>query len=208
MRQQIFIPLRICLSIHLYQLRLVCAFDKFRKKIFSNNSIHLNPPYMLRRKIIFLLALGLMSSAMLYAQGKKTRDNKGKESDTAKSKSPTVKEKTASSKKISGLFTLYQDTITGSVQLYITKKQLGREFIYQSFSMGGPIELFLNQNMFRETWLFSLRKNFDKIVFVRQNANYYYDPANAVSKSANVDVSEAVFYSEKVVAEDSDGFLI
>jgi hypothetical protein len=74
--------------------------------------------------------------------------------------------------------------------------------------MGGPTELFLNQNMFRETWLFSLRKNFDKIVFVRQNANYYYDPANAVSKSANVDVSEAVFYSEKVVAEDVDGFLI
>ena len=171
---------------------------------------------MLCRTVIFLLTLVLMSSPLLNAQGKKIRINKGKEpdvvttakSDTAKSKGQTVKEKTAGSKKISGLFTLYQDTITGSVQLYITKKQLGREFIYQSISMAGPMELFLNQNMLRETWLFRLTKNFDKIMFVRQNANYYYDPANAVSKSANVDASEAVFFSEKVVAEDEDGFLI
>jgi hypothetical protein len=171
---------------------------------------------MLYRKVVFLLTLVLTSSVLPHAQGKKTKDNKGQElgivitakSDMSKSKKSTVIEKTANSKKTSGLFVLYQDTLTGSVQLYITKKQLGKEFIYQSFSMGGPTELFLNQNMFRETWLFSLRKNFDKIVFVRQNANYYYDPANAVSKSANVDVSEAVFYSEKVVAEDVDGFLI
>src|SRR5688572_15646199 len=142
-------------------------------------------------KIVFLLALGLISSALLSGQGKKTRNKKDKESDVVsviksdatKNNGLTVREKTAGAKKISGLFTLYQDTITGSVQLYITKKQLGKEFIYQSIATGGPMELFLNQNMLRETWLFSLRKNFDKIVFVRQNVNYYYDSANAVSKS-------------------------
>lgn len=171
---------------------------------------------MFPRKIIYMVVFLLIGPALVYAQGKKTLERKNRkievvtisQSDTVKNRKPTIKEKTSSAKKIYGLFTMYQDTITGSVQLYITKKQLGREFIYQSISMGGPIELFLNQNMLRETWLFSLRKNFDKIVFVRQNTNYYYDPANAVTKSANVDVSEAVFFSEKVVAEDSDGFLI
>jgi hypothetical protein len=53
----------------------------------------------------------------------------------------TVKEKV----KVDGLFSLYQDTASGSLNLYIKKDQLGKEFIYQSFSMGGPGSLFLNQ---------------------------------------------------------------
>ena len=161
---------------------------------------------------MLLFVIVLMSVNILFAQGKKKKDKKLPEATTAKTdstkKKVTVKEKIAGSNKISGLFTLYQDTATGSVQLYISKKQLGKEFIYQSFSMGGPPELFLNQNMIRETWLFTMRKTFDKISFIRQNTNYYYDPANAISKAAKVDVSEAVFYSEKLVAEDDDGYLI
>lgn len=149
---------------------------------------------------------------MTFAQGKKGKDKKKAEtaasSDSTKSKKPSIKEKVASARKIPGLFVLYQDTVTGSVQLYITKKQLNKEFIYQSFSMGGPPELFLNQNMIRETWVFSIRNTFDKIQFIRENTNYYYDPANPISKAARADVSEAMFYSEKIVAEDEEGFLI
>jgi len=166
---------------------------------------------MLPKTKIILLLLMLMCPAILYSQGKKnkkTDEVAAPKPDSVKNKKPTIKEKTASAKKIPGLFIMYQDTITGSVQLYINKKQLGKEFIYQSFSMGGPPELFLNQNMIRETWIFSMRKNFDKVQFIRENTNYYYNPANAVAKAANVDVSEAIFYSEKVVAEDSEGFLI
>lgn len=164
-------------------------------------------------KIKFLLLILILASSVAMAQSKKGKEKKTETTqpaDSAKSKSkkPSIKEKTASAKKIPGLFVLYQDTVTGSVQLYIEKKHLGKEFIYQSFSMGGPPELFLNQNMIRETWIFSLRKTFDKIQFVRGNANFYYDPANAISKSAQVDVSEAMFFSEKVVAEDENGYLI
>jgi Met-zincin/Domain of unknown function (DUF5117) len=128
--------------------------------------------------------------------------------DTSKAKKTGITDKVKSSKKTEGLFTLYQDTITGSVQLYIKKKQLGKEFIYQSFSMGGPTVLFLNQNMIRTTWLFTVKKSFDKIEFSQLNTNFYYDPQNAVSKAANVDVGESVFYTDKLVAEDSDGYLI
>ena len=129
--------------------------------------------------------------------------------DTAKkAATPTVAEKTKSSKKVEGLFTLFQDTASGSVQFFVRKDQLGKEFIYQSFSMGGPAQLFLNQNMIRVTWVFKIQKAFDKIEFAQENTNFYYDPSNAISKAANVDVSEAVFYSEKIVAEDSTGYLI
>ena len=179
-------------------------------------SYDFKPTCMSSRFVIVLLGLVLLNSPFSYSQSRKNRHNNGKEpevsikgnSDTAKNKVSSVRDKTASSKKIPGLFTIYQDTTTGTVLLYITKEQLEKEFIYQSFSMGGPPELFLNRNMIRVTWIFALRKTFNKIEFIKQNTNYYYDPANAISKSANADVSEAIFYSEKVMAADADGYLI
>jgi hypothetical protein len=110
--------------------------------------------------------------------------------------------------KTEGLFTVYQDTATGAAFMYIKKDQLGKEFIYQSFSMGGPALLFLNQNMLRETWVFKLRKTYNKVEFLRCNTNYYYDSTNAVSKARDVDVSDAVFHSGALSAEDSAGYLI
>ncbi|HEY8936192.1 MAG TPA: zinc-dependent metalloprotease [Cyclobacteriaceae bacterium] len=169
---------------------------------------------MRRRLIILTLAVTccLLQVDSLLAQ-KKSKDKKTDKpataaADTTKTKKVTIKEKVKSCRKVTGLFTLYQDTVTGSVQLFLKKKQLGKEFIYQSFSMGGPPELFLNQNMIRETWIFSIKKTFDRIEFIKSNTNFYYDPANAISKAANVDVSEAMFYSEKLIAEDSSGYLI
>ncbi|MBN8860153.1 MAG: zinc-dependent metalloprotease [Sphingobacteriales bacterium] len=126
----------------------------------------------------------------------------------AKSPKPTIEDKTKSSKENEGLFAVYQDTATGSVQLYIRKDQLGKEYIYQSFSLGGPTSLYLNQNMIRTTFIFSISKSFDKLEFSQQNTRFYYDPSNAVSKAANVDAAPATFFSEKVVAEDSAGYLV
>ncbi|WP_448635940.1 DUF5117 domain-containing protein [Pedobacter panaciterrae] len=126
----------------------------------------------------------------------------------AKPAKPTINDKIKSSKKIDGLFSMYRDTVTGSLQMYIKKDQLGKNYIYQSFSMGGPTTLFLNQNMIRTTWLFYIQKSDDKIELLQKNTNFYYDKANPVSKSADVDVSDAVFYSDKVAAQDSLGYLI
>src|SRR5688572_13039906 len=160
-----------------------------------------------------LLSMLLFSAAIpvtLSAQDKKPADTKPKpkiDSVAAKRDSiwkVTVKEK----KKLDGMFTLYQDTSSGSLLLYVKKDQLDKEFIYQSFSMGGPGSLFLNQNMLRETWVFMIKKTFNRLDFIRCNTNFYYDPANAISKAANVDVSDAVFYADKVVAEDSLGYIV
>jgi hypothetical protein len=121
---------------------------------------------------------------------------------------PTIADKVKSSKKIDGLFTLYKDTVTGSLLMYVKKDQLGKDYIYQSFSMGGPTGLFLNQNMIRNTVLFHLQKTDDKIEFLEKNTNFYYDKNNPVSKAANVDVSDAVVYVDKFSASDANGYLI
>ena len=164
----------------------------------------------LRKNLLFVTA-GLFAVQCIVAQN----TNSSQKADTTKKTmpppappKPSVSEKVKSSKKSEGLFTLYQDTANGSVQMYIKKNQLGKEYIYQSFSMGGPTTLFLNQNMIRTTWVIKIKKNFDKLEFSQVNTSFWYDPENAVSKSANVDVTEAVFYSPKIDAEDSLGFII
>jgi len=128
---------------------------------------------------------------------------------SAKAKKPlSISEKIKTSKKIPGLFTLYQDTVTGSLQLYVRKDQLGKEYIYQSFSMGGPVSLGLNQSMHRSNFIFKAQKSYDKIELGQVNTSFYYNPNNAVSKSANVDVPASIFFSDKPAAEDADGYLL
>ena len=164
-----------------------------------------------KKKALFLTAAGLLFMLLSFSQAKTPpviADTAKKATPPPTPPKPTVTDKVKSSKKTEGLFNLYQDTASGSVQLYIKKDQLGKEYIYQSFSMGGPTSLFLHQNMIRYTWVFKIRKNFDKLEFAQVNTNFWYDKENAVSKSANVDVTEAVFYSAKIDAEDSLGFII
>ncbi len=161
--------------------------------------------------LLAVLSSGLMLTAA--AQNKPAIPGPGGTNpaamDTSKAKKPAgITDKVKSSKKIDGLFTLYQDTATGSVQLYVKKSQLGKEFIYQSFSISGPTQFFLNQSMHRATFVFKVQKSFDKLEFSRVNTSFYYDESNPVSKTKNVDKPEAVFLSEKYVSEDSAGYLI
>ena len=165
------------------------------------------------KKLTLAFATAGMVMVSAYAQQPATPPQKAG-SDSTKSGAPaapkkqTVADKTKSSNKYDGLFTLYQDTVTGSVQVYIRKEQLGKEFIYQSFSINGPTALFLNQSMHRNTAVFRISKAFDKLEFAEVNTGFYYDKNNPVSKTELVDKPEAVFYSDKYSVEDSLGYLV
>src|SRR5690349_3238196 len=110
------------------------------------------------KKSITLLSVVLFLATGAFAQKKKkalaAADSLKKAQVTPPK--PSLKDKIKSSKKIDGLFTMYKDTVTGSLQMYVKKDQLGKDYIYQSFSMGGPTALYLNQNMIRTTWLFQV----------------------------------------------------
>src|SRR6187399_687529 len=164
------------------------------------------------RKSLLLLAGAMFVGLCSFSQNNPATNPASKPDTTKKAPPPPAKpnvaDKVKSSKKMDGLFTIYQDTANGSVQMYVKKNQLGKEYIYQSFSMGGPTSLYLNQNMIRTTWVIKIKKNFDKIEFSQVNTNFWYDPEIAVTKSANVDVTEAVFYSAKIDGEDSTGFIV
>jgi len=162
------------------------------------------------RKLIAILP-AILLSVLVMGQVDKGTAPAIKPADTTKpaaAKKPGITDKVKSSKKSDGLFTIYQDTATGSIQLYVKKGQLDKEYIYQSFSINGPTSLFLNQSMHRATFVFKIEKSYDKLEISRVNTQFYYDKDNPISKSNGVDVPEAVIYSEKIAAEDAEGYLI
>jgi len=159
---------------------------------------------MFKKTFFSIICIGL--TALSFAQQPKSAPVP----DSAKAKKPplSITDKVKSSKKTEGLFTVYQDTANGSMQLFIKKGQLDKEYIYQSFSINGPTSLYLNQSMHRANFAFKVQKSFDKLEFVRVNTSFYYDPQNPVSKTKEIDKPEAIFTTEKIIAEDSTGYLV
>ena len=101
------------------------------------------------KKSLLLLAAGMFMGICGFSQNTPANTTAAKPDTTKKAPpptppKPTVADKVKSSKKMDGLFTVYQDTANGSVQMYVKKNQLGKEYIYQSFSMGGLTSLFLH----------------------------------------------------------------
>ena len=49
---------------------------------------------------------------------------------------------------------------------------------------------------------FYIKKYFDKIEFIAPNTNFYFDPESPLSKSKDANISDATFYSTKILAHD------
>ncbi|HEX6914439.1 MAG TPA: zinc-dependent metalloprotease [Chitinophagaceae bacterium] len=162
----------------------------------------------MKQHFLLALAAGCVLGFSTHAQPPAGVKAPADSTKSAGAKKPTVAEKTKGSKKHSGLFTFYQDTVTGSLQMYVRKDQLGKEFVYQSFSLNGPTSLFLHQSMHRQTAVFKIEKAFDKLELSEVNTRFWYDKNNPVSKTEKVDKPETVFYVDKFSVEDSAGYLI
>ena len=160
-----------------------------------------------------LLVLPLASCILaMGAQAQKTPPTPmppGARSDSAKTaKKVSVADKTKGNKKFEGLFTIYQDTTNGNTMIYVRKPQLGKSFVYASFSENGPNAVGLGKGTYRDNAVFAINKYYDRLEFQRLNTNFYFNPENPVSKTSTANLPEAVFLAEKIVAEDSAGYLI
>jgi hypothetical protein len=43
---------------------------------------------------------------------------------------------------------------------------------------------------------------------VKENTNYYFDPANPISKSADANINKPILASLKIVAEEGENYLL
>ena len=166
--------------------------------------------YIKTIKILGLLILMLSITGIqdMNAQKKDKKKNKdGKEVVAPNPTPPAKKDKTIadltkSSKKIEGLFTIFQDTLTGSVKLLVKKDQLDKDFIYFSQIADGVTEAGHFRGAYQGSSVFQVKQYFDKLDFIAPNNNFYFDKNNPLSKSAEANISDAVIATGKILADD------
>ncbi|MFT5617864.1 MAG: hypothetical protein ACI85I_001090 [Arenicella sp.] len=163
-------------------------------------------------KLFFLLAMIGMVSTPTFAQ--KKRKKKGKEEVTLpkpmnkkpkkpKSKIKDIADVAKKCKSYEGLFTILQDTTSGTAYMQISEDQIGEEFIYFSVIKDGSLLSGHFRGAYGSNDIFSIRRYFNKIELVKENTSFYFDPANALSKAANANISTATLLSESIYAQDS-----
>ncbi|NER12248.1 DUF5117 domain-containing protein [Leptobacterium flavescens] len=162
----------------------------------------------LGKNAIFLLAFVFLFSINDANAQRRKKKNKKEAVPTAPVKKPSKKKSiadlTKSSKKIEGLFTIYQDTVNGSIQMLVSEDQLGKEFIYFSQIADGVVDVGAFRGAYRGSKIFKIKRFYDKIEFITQNTSSYFDPDNAVAKAANANISKGIMASEKIAAHDKE----
>lgn len=155
-----------------------------------------------------LISIFFSSFQTTVAQNKKKKKNQIETQAkpvSKKTKEKTIKDLVKSSKEIDGLFKVYQDTITGSLQMVISEDQLNKEFIYFSQISDGVIDVGRSvRGTYRGSKIFKVEKYFNKIEFVTQNTSFYFDPENPISKSKDANTSNGIMASLKIEAHDKE----
>lgn len=120
----------------------------------------------------------------------------------------TIKEVTEKCKKYNGLFTIYQDTTTGKTYLEITEDKFGKEYIYFAYVLDGVIDAGYARGGYKDNSIFKIIRYFDRIDFILQNTNFYFDKENNLSKAEDANINQPLFLSEKIAAQTGKNFLI
>ncbi len=138
---------------------------------------------------------------------RKRKKKKAKTEETAKpkkDKEKSIEDLTKKSEKIEGLFTIYRDTISGSIQMLISDDHLEKEFIHFNQISNGVLDAGRFRGAYGDSKTFKVKKYYNKIEFVAQNNSFYFDPENAISKSKDANTSEGIMASLKIEAHDKD----
>lgn len=111
-------------------------------------------------------------------------------------------------RKVDGLFTVYQDTASGSVMMAVSKEKIGKEFIYFTHIVDAPVAAGFFRGAFGPNNVFQIRRHFNRLEFVTQNANHWFEPGHALARAASANISPAVVAVQEILAEDSATYLI
>ena len=151
----------------------------------------------------------MLAGAVLVGCASSQTASKKETSPKQQTDKKTIAEETKNAVSIDGFFKVYQDTTNGSAKLLINKDQLDQEFIYFTYVENGTVQAGRFRGQFRENAVLKVRRNYDRIEFVKVNTNFYFDPDNEISRASEANISDAVLASQKIVAEnDSTGQIL
>ena len=103
-----------------------------------------------------------------------------------------------------GLFTVFQDTLTGKSHVLVPDSMLGREFIYFSQVSDGVSESGLTRGSYRGSKIIHFERHFDRIEVHAANTSYYFDEASPLSRAAEANLNTPVLASISIDAEDPE----
>ncbi|XWK76395.1 zinc-dependent metalloprotease [Kordia algicida OT-1] len=156
--------------------------------------------------LVLFLLFAFLASPDATAQRKKRKKDKKETTENVTSKKKgskkSIEDLTKKSKKMEGLFTIYQDSLTGSIRMLVSKDQLEKDFIYFSQISDGVSDANQIRGYYNGAKIFTVKKYFNKIEFVSKDHSYYFDPKSPLAKSANANISEGVMASIKIEASD------
>jgi len=115
-----------------------------------------------------------------------------------------IANQTKNSLSFEGLFTIFQDTTSGSTKMLINYDQIGKEFIYWGHTVDGIVQAGHFRGAYQDNKVFSIQRYFDRIEFVVENTNFHFDENSPLSRAAEANISRAVLVSEKIQAEDTE----
>lgn len=168
---------------------------------------------LLKSILICGLLWGFGNQAALAQQeklSKKEKTVKSGQKHKNKKDKISLDELISSSVKFEGLFNVYQDTISGGLQLLVKGDQLDNEYIYFSQVADGVGEIGTFRGAYKEAKVFKISKYFGKIQFELINTGFYHDPKNKISNAAKANISNSILASEKIKVydEETDTYLI
>lgn len=157
-----------------------------------------------------LIILFILVSPSAFGQKKKKGDTEPPKKEASKDAPKPIKDLIKNHIVYEGLFTIYQDSTTGSLKMLIKADQIGKEFIYFSQFADGAVSAGGFRGNYRSSDVIKVQKYFNKIEFVKQNTSSYFDPTNAIAKAAEANMPNAILASVKIegVNKDETEYLI
>ena len=151
----------------------------------------------MKKNIYSILVLILLSNFSYSQEKELTKKDESK-------KEKTFEEVTKQSKLIEGLFDIYQDTISGKIQMLIKDEQLNKDFIYGSQIADGIVQAGGFRGLYNQEKIINFKKFFDRIEISFQNTNFFFDENNPLYRSREANISDAVISSSKIDFHDKE----
>ena len=164
---------------------------EFKINIFGKNRI--------MKKLQYITLALILTGGFSFAQEEK-KDETKKEAKKEKS----FEEVTKQSRLIEGLFDIYQDTISGKIQILIRDEQLNKDFIYGSQIADGIVQAGGFRGLYNQEKIINFKKFFDRIEISFKNTNFYFDENNPLYKSREANISNAIISSSKIDFHDKE----
>jgi hypothetical protein len=116
----------------------------------------------------------------------------------------TIEEVLEDSDRIDGLFTLYRDRNTGDLRMLLSEDQLDKTYLYFFYTENGVPAAGHFRGAFgdNQAKVFHVSRFFDRIEFIVENSNFWFDSDTAISRAADANISHAVAADIEIEAED------